>query len=470
MKYWETVSKEDLQRIHDGACHVLEEIGMRIKHKETVDILGGAGAKRINDETIKIPRALVERSIESAPPTFRIYDRRGGFLEIGGDQHHHLPGATMTEILDYPAQTRRLATLQDARNLPRIIDALESVDMAIPPVEGMDAPAGMGEILACAELLKNTSKFCWACPVKIDANRAFVEMAKAVAGTEDLSQRPIIGLLATMIPVYEIDSEASKVLLLAAREGLPVILLSGAISGMQGPATMAGCVVMQAAEELAGLCVVQTVRPGSPCLMNWGQWKLDMRTAEIQDADPEYSIAMTVGAQLSRKYGVPSYACPVTDSKVADFQAGFEMTETLLNAVLSGINVTVNAGAVSKASAVSYELMLLHNEMLRSVNRIRRGMTVNDETLALDVQKEIGIRGEYLTHPHTLQYVREAEEFMQKDLLDATTIRSPYADPCVRAKARWQRILREHEVAVPDSAKQAVDEVVARFAKSLGES
>jgi trimethylamine--corrinoid protein Co-methyltransferase len=273
-----------------------------------------------------------------------------------------------------------------------------------------------------------------------------------------------------MIPVYEIDSEASKVLLLAAREGLPVILLSGAISGMQGPATMAGCVVMQAAEELAGLCVVQTVRPGSPCLMNWGQWKLDMRTAEIQDADPEYSIAMTVGAQLSRKYGVPSYACPVTDSKVADFQAGFEMTETLLNAVLSGINVTVNAGAVSKASAVSYELMLLHNEMLRSVNRIRRGMTVNDETLALDVQKEIGIRGEYLTHPHTLQYVREAEEFMQKDLLDATTIRSPYADPCVRAKARWQRILREHEVAVPDSAKQAVDEVVARFAKSLGES
>ena len=212
-----------------------------------------------------------------------------------------------------------------------------------------------------------------------------------------------------MIPVYEIDSEASKVLLLAAREGLPVILMSGAISGMQGPATMAGCLVMQAAEELAGLCVVQTVRPGSPCLMNWGQMKLDMRTAEIQDADPEYSMAMTVGAQLSRKYGVPSYACPASDSKVADFQAGFEMAQTLLNAVLSGINVTVNAGTASKCSAASYELMLLHNEMLRSVNRICRGMTVNGETLALDVQKEIGIRGEYLTHPHTLRYVRDAD-------------------------------------------------------------
>ena len=139
-------------------------------------------------------------------------------------------------------------------------------------------------------------------------------------------------------------------------------------------------------------------------------------------------------------------------------------------AVLSGINVTVNAGAVSKSSAESYEALLLHNEMLRRLNRIRRGMAVNSETLALDVQKEIGIRGDYLVHPHTLKHMRDPEEFLQKDLFDATGIRADYPDPCARAKERWQRILREHQVAVPDSAKQAVDEVVARFAKSLGKA
>jgi trimethylamine--corrinoid protein Co-methyltransferase len=142
----------------------------------------------------------------------------------------------------------------------------------------------------------------------------------------------------------------------------------------------------------------------------------------------------------------------------------------LLIAVLSGINVTVNAGAVSKASAESYELLLLHNEMLRSINRIRRGMAVTSETLALDVQKEIGIRGDYLVHPHTLKHMRDSEEFLQKDLFDATGIRAVYTDPCARAKERWQRILREHQVAVPDSAKQAVDEVVARFARDLGQA
>jgi trimethylamine--corrinoid protein Co-methyltransferase len=469
MKYRETTSKKDLERIHDGACRVLEEIGMRIKCREVVDLLAGAGAKRVDDQTVRIPREMVERSIERAPKTFRIYDRRGGSKIIGGNHHRHLSGATMTEILDYPSLVRRPATLEDVRNLARIVDALEFVDIASPCVEGMDAPAGMGEILSCAEMLKNTSKFCLGCPVEYRANRAFVEMAKRLAGTQDLSRRPIIALLATMIPVYEIDSEASQVLLLAAREGLPVILMGGAISGIQGPATMAGCLVMQAAEELAGLCVVQTVRPGSPCLMNWGQMKLDMRTAEVQSADPEYSIAMTVGAQLSRRYGIPSYACPSSDSKVPDFQAGFEMSQALLNAVLSGINVTVNAGTSSKCSAVSYELLVLHNEMLRSVNRIRRGMTVNDDTLALDVQKEIGIRGEYIMHPHTLRYVRDAGEYIHKDLLDATGIRSPYEDPCIRARARWQKILREHEVAVPDAARRAVDEVVAQEAGRLSD-
>ena len=58
----------------------------------------------------------------------------------------------------------------------------------------------MGEILTSAEVLKNTSKFCLACPVEARATEAFVQMAKALAGISDLSQRPTIGLLATMLP------------------------------------------------------------------------------------------------------------------------------------------------------------------------------------------------------------------------------------------------------------------------------
>jgi trimethylamine--corrinoid protein Co-methyltransferase len=226
---------------------------------------------------------------------------------------------------------------------------------------------------------------------------------------------------------------------------------------------MAGSLVMKLAEQLAALCIVQTIRPGSPCLMDWGHIKLDMRTAEIEEAGPEYPIGTAVGAQLSRRYGIPSYSCPASDSKIADFQAGFEMAETLHTALLSGIQVTVNAGTASRCSAASYELLVLHNEMLRNMKRVRRGMTVNDETLALDVQREVGFGGEYLTHPHTLQHIRRDEEYLHKDLFDSSGTRMPYQDPLDEAQERWERILLEREVAVTESDIKAIDQVVADF-------
>jgi len=434
---------------------------MRIHWPEAIEMLAGAGATRVDDRTVRIPRSLVEQAIESAPATFPVYDRRGRRFVIGGDEHHHLPGGTMTEVLEYPGWTRRPATLQDVRHLTRIVDALDTMAFALPMVEGRDAPAGHGEILSCAEMLKNTTKFCFACPAAADANRAFVAMAKALAGTDDLSAHPTIGLLATMLPGYEMDAEAAQVLLLAAHERLPIVLMDGAISGAQGPATMAGSLVMQAAESLAALTVLQTARPGSPCLIYWGQIKLDMRTAELDEAGPEFSIATAAGAQLSRRYGIPSYACPNTNAKILDFQAAAEMAETLQAALLGGTHLTVNAGALSRASAASYEGLILHHEMLRSLLRVRRGMTVTDDTLALAVQEEIGIRGDYLEHPHTLETIHNPAEFLHRDLFDVTGIRSPYPDLVAKARARWQQILETHQPAVTTEEIAAIDKVVS---------
>ena len=463
MRYWEPVNDSDLDRIHEAACQILDELGIRIRDPESLEVLEKAGARRSADDTVLLPRDLIERAIESAPETFTVFDRQGHAMVVGDEAHYHLAGGTMTEILEYPGWSRRPAALKDVRDLTRIIDALDCVEFGIPMVEGLDAPPGAGEILAGAEVLKNTSKFCLACPVDRRANRAWVDMAKAAAGTDDLSGRPIIGMLATMVPGYEIDAEGAQALLIAAQEGVPIVLMGSSISGAQGPATMAGGMVMKLAEELAGLCLVQSIRPGSPCLMSWGLVKLDMRTADIEEAGPEYPLSMGVGAQLSRRYGIPSYACPAADSKIADFQGGIEMGACMQTAFLSGIHVTVNAGTAAKCSVASYELLVLHNEMLRNMGRVRRGLKVRDETLAVEVQKEVGIRGDYLVHPHTLQFVRDPEEFLHKDLFDATGVKQDYEDTCLRAKARWQEILRDHQPAVGEEECRAIDAVAAAY-------
>ena len=69
MRYWEPATDHDLDKIHEAACRILAELGVRIHSREALDVLAGAGATIVNKNVARIPRDLVERSIASAPPT-----------------------------------------------------------------------------------------------------------------------------------------------------------------------------------------------------------------------------------------------------------------------------------------------------------------------------------------------------------------------------------------------------------------
>jgi trimethylamine:corrinoid methyltransferase-like protein len=97
------------------------------------------------------------------------------------------------------------------------------------------------------------------------------------------------------------------------------------------------------------------------------------------------------------------------------------------------------------------------------MKRVRRGLVVTEETLAVELQLETGLRGDYLSHPHTLRAVRDGNEFLHKDLFDASGIRADYQDPLDGAQRRWRQILQDHRPAVSEAERQAVDRVVGSF-------
>jgi trimethylamine--corrinoid protein Co-methyltransferase len=53
-----------------------------------------------------------------------------------------------------------------------------------------------------------------------------------------------------------------------------------------------------------------------------------------------------------------------------------------------------------------YEQAVIGNEICDMVYRILRGIEVNPETLAVDVIREIGPGGEFLTHSHTFEHFK----------------------------------------------------------------
>ncbi len=71
------------------------------------------------------------------------------------------------------------------------------------------------------------------------------------------------------------------------------------------PVTVAGALVQQNAEALAGIGFTQIVRKGAPVIYGGFTSNVDMKSGAPAFGTPEYMKACIVGGQLARRYKVP---------------------------------------------------------------------------------------------------------------------------------------------------------------------
>lgn len=57
-------------------------------------------------------------------------------------------------------------------------------------------------------------------------------------------------------------------------------------------------------------------------------------------------------------------------------------------------------------------LLIIDDQIMAIMHRMWRGIEVSDDTLGLDAIARIGPRGNFLTDPHTLKYLRSDEHFI----------------------------------------------------------
>jgi trimethylamine--corrinoid protein Co-methyltransferase len=76
----------------------------------------------------------------------------------------------------------------------------------------------------------------------------------------------------------------------------------------------------------------------------------------------------------------------------------------------AGNDLIVNCGMFATGLTCSHEQLLIDEEISAISRRIAAGIEVNKETMAADLIKQIGPRGEtYLTLEHTLKRLRSGE-------------------------------------------------------------
>jgi trimethylamine--corrinoid protein Co-methyltransferase len=111
---------------------------------------------------------------------------------------------------------------------------------------------------------------------------------------------------------------------------------------------------------------------------------------------------------LAKRYGVPANVHGGCDSKTSDSQSSHEMTLTALLATLAGGGLITAAGVLDMGLTNSYCQLVRDCEFVRMIKNVQNGIRIDEESLALDVIKEIGSVGTYLTHESTVRLARSS--------------------------------------------------------------
>jgi trimethylamine--corrinoid protein Co-methyltransferase len=182
------------------------------------------------------------------------------------------------------------------------------------------------------------------------------------------------------------------------------------MAGLSGPISLIGTVILQNAEILAGITLAQLVNPGNPVVYSIGSTVAHMKNGNFITGSPEMMLIQLAGIQMSLDcYHLPTRSmCGMTDSKIINYQAGYETMQNVLLGTLGGSHWIFEClGVLDAIMTTSYEKLIIDLELIERAIRIRNGIDTSHKEQALQSIQEMGQNAGYINHPDTLAHFQE---------------------------------------------------------------
>ena len=470
MSILKILDENQLRSIHDATLQILSETGVIVLESNALNRLSEAGAKvEFTEQRACLPPDLVGTCLEKTPSHFTWHGRNSQKnIEMKGDLVHFGPVGGSIYILDIDGN-RRPSSIKDAEKLVRIIDALENLHEGHCMVHPMDVPNETHHVHMMLAMARNTVKPFRGRLGGTKQAQDCIKIAEILAGgSKQLKHKPNLACHVNTISPLCHGTEMTEGLIAYAQAGLPVIISPEVMSGGTGPASLAGTLVIQNAEVLSGLVLAQIFNPGTPVVYGTVSTVMDLRMANIAYGAIEQSMLNVATAQLAKYYNLPSRGTAgVTDSNIIDVQAGIESSTSILCQALAGINfIHASSGGLEGTVTASYEKLIIDNELIGRALRFLKGIEINEKTLALDVIHEIGPRGNFLSHKHTLEFFRK--EHLLGDLAQRNkySIWEKQGKPTMlqQAAVKVNHLLENHQ---PEPLDEKMDQELAEFLRSV---
>ena len=463
------MGKEECEKIHLASLEILQRVGVDVHDEKAREILVSSGA-RADGLRVRIPEYLVARALATTPRRLTLYNRSGKVaIRAGGFSSYFGGGSDCLNALDRYTGQRRKAILNDVREAALLMDALPEIDFVMSAFLPEDIDPRIYDRYQMEVMLNNTTKPIVFVTPDFEGCLAAVEMCEMVAGgAEAFRQRPFATCYINVTSGLTANAEALQKCMYLAEKGLPQLYIPLNAGGVNSPVTTAGCMASMNAGILLGIVLSQLVREGSAVAVpgwNGGPYNLQTMVGNYVLADEQ-----GVPTSMGKYYDLPVFGLGgSTDSKVLDQQCGFEITLSLMTALLHGANIVHDVGFMDAGMQCSLQVIAMSNEILGFLRAATAGVTVNEETLALDVIEELGPTGSYLGHDHTLRHYKEP--FYSK-LLD----KNPYSVWEKRGATTMEQratkmvddIIAKHQVApLAEDVQKAIHQIVERERASL---
>ncbi len=462
------VSDDELESIHLASLRVLSETGIDFLDDTARRQLVDVGCE-VDGNRVHFDSELVQQLVATAPNEFTLHaPNPERDLHIGGD------AVTYTSVASPPFVTglgrdRRDGNRDDYRDLLRLGQMLNAVHtFAGYPVEPMDLHPSVRHLHATHDMLTLSDKVPFVYSLSRQRNLDTIEMTRIARGVNKatMDEQPSLYSVINASTPLRYDTVMLHGIQEMSACNQCIVITPFTLAGAMAPVTVAGALVLQNAEALAGMAYTQVVRPGSPVIYGGFTSNVDMRSGSPAFGTPEYWKACLVGGQLARRYKVPYRSSNVNASNSVDSQSATESAIAVWGAIMGGVNLLLHgAGWLEGGLLTSFEKMVIDADLLNMVTEMLRPITIDDAALAIEAIAEVGPAGHFFGTQHTQD--RYATEHFQPMVSSWTNFEvwdeGGRVESHQRAEALAHKLIDAHvEPPMEPDRRSALDEFVDR--------
>ena len=474
-----SLDKEDIEKIHEATLKVLSNTGIYFWNSpEAIEILKKAGC-RVKDTRVFYPSELVEETLKLVPDrnNLRMYSPDGK-MSIGlkkGEVNFSTIGNPYY-IFDFDKGKSRNAVESDVDKFRIIFNNLDNfqIECGYLVLESM-RKKGEASLLKCEnveEVLaylrgrlfrqETVKKICFPSlgRSKEQVRLGILQCLIFRRSLKDLIERPMDVVWVNPVSPLQYDDQTEG-LVEGAKQGMPVMLSSDVLMGGTGPITLAGTLVQQNAEILAGIVLAQLANPSTTVIYGSVSNPIDLRVADISMGSIEQAMITVATIQMADFYGLPCRVAPGNSgARKPGARATTEAVLGIYMGATAGANI-ITTGLLDSTVMLSYEHLIVMDEMIAQIKRAIRGINTEEERLALDlIHKEGHPNPNYLGTEHTLKFMREeiySSEFSGR-------IEASYEDWYKKANKKVKEILENNPPLEWDKeTKEKIKAVEARI-------